>query len=128
MYIANINSKTFKNGKLTVEVTYSNGNENITESHEVTQSQDINWLNDIINRKLKDLNSLSDINDSIVIGQFNKEAKIKSDRDLYYEKASQYMKYMDIARIGFIQHDRPIIIKLKEWLADNFKEEYVNLF
>lgn len=72
MYTANIDSKTFKGGKLTVLVTYSNGNENITEPHEVTQSQDTNWLNDIIKRKLNDLNSLSDISESIIIGSFNK--------------------------------------------------------
>ena len=107
MYTANIDSKTFKGGKLTVVVTYSNGNENITEPHEVTQSQDTNWLNDIIKRKLNDLNSLSDISESIIIGSFNKEVQVKSDRDLYYEKASQYMKYMDIARMGIIQSDRP---------------------
>lgn len=128
MYIATINNKTFKSGKLTIEVTYSNGNENITEPHEVTQSQDVNWLNDIINRKLKDLNSLSDINDSIIIGEFNNKVQVKSDKDLYYEKASQYMKYMEIARMGIILHDRPIIVELKDWLILNFKDDYINLF
>jgi hypothetical protein len=38
------------------------------------------------------------------------------------------MKYMDIARMGIIQHDKPIIIELKEWLILNFKDEYTNLF
>ena len=128
MYTANIDSKTFKGGKLTVLVTYSNGNENITEPHEVTQSQDTNWLNDIIKRKLNDLNSLSDISESIIIGSFNKEVQVKSDRDLYYEKASQYMKYMDIARMGIIQSDRPIIGELYDWLKANFKNEYINIF
>jgi hypothetical protein len=128
MWTANIDNKIFKSGKLTVIVTYTNGNENITENHEVTQKQDTNWLNDIINRKLNDLNSLSDINDSIVIGIFNEEVKAKSDKDLYYENASKYMKYMDIARMGIIQHDKPIIIELKEWLILNFKDEYTNLF
>jgi hypothetical protein len=81
MWTASINNKTFNKGKLIIEVTYTNGNENITENHEVTQKQDTNWLNDIINRKLNDLNSLSDINDSIVIGIFNEEVKAKSDKD-----------------------------------------------
>lgn len=128
MYTANINSKTFKNGKLTVEVTYSNGNENITDIHDVIHSQDSNWINDIINRKLNDLNSLSNINDSIVIGEFKENDLIESERDIYYKKATAYNRYMSIARNGFINHDRPIITELKEWLKSNFKDEYVNLF
>jgi len=128
MYTATINNKNFSGGKLTVEVTYSNGNENITDTHEVNQKQDSNWLKNIIERKLNDLNSLSDIKESIVTGVFNEEVETKSEKDLYYEKASQYIKYMDIARMGLIQHDRPIIIELREWLKSNFKDEYVNLF
>lgn len=128
MYTANINSKTFKGGKLIVQVTYSNGNENITDTHEATQKQDANWLNVIINRKLNDLNSISEINDSIIIGDFVLKETSNTDKDLYYKKASEYMKYMDIARMGIIQHDRPIIAELKAWLTTNFKDEYVNIF
>lgn len=128
MWTANIDNKTFKGGKLTVVVTYSNGNENITDTHEVTQKQDVNWLNDIINRKLNDLNSISEINDSIIIGDFVLKETSNTNKDLYYKKASEYMKYMDIARMGIIQHDRPIIVELKEWLKNNFKNEYVNIF
>lgn len=128
MYTATINSKTFKGGKLTVEVIYTNGNENITDIHEATQSQESSWLKDLIDRKLKDLNSLSDINESIVIGKFNKKDIVESERDVYYKKATAYTRYMSIARNGFIKSDRPIILELREWLTSNFKDEYVDIF
>lgn len=128
MYTATINNKNFSGGKLTVEVTYSNGNENITDTHEVTQKQDSNWLKTIIERKLNDLNSLSDIKESIVTGSFTEEVPTKPDKEIYQEKAMLYLKYMDIARMGLIQHDRAIIIELRDWLKSNFKDEYVDLF
>lgn len=39
-----------------------------------------------------------------------------------------YAKYMNIARQGFIQSDREIITTLRNWLRENFKDEYVNIF
>lgn len=128
MYTAIINKKKFSGGKLTVEVIYTNGNENIIDTHEANQSQELSWLENIISRKLKDLNSLSDINDSIVIGPFSKWEQIESEKDIYYKKAIAYTRYMAIARNGFIKSDRPIIIELREWLINNFKDEYVDLF
>lgn len=128
MYTANIDSKTFSGGKLTVKITYSNGNENITDTHESTQKQDVNWLNELIIRKLDDLNSLYDINKSIIVGEFKIDNNSKSEKDIYYEKAAMYMKYMEIARMGLIAHDRPIIVELNTWLKANFKDEYINLF
>lgn len=128
MYTANIDSKTFSGGKLTVKVTYSNGNENITEDLIYTQAQDENYIDDIISRKLNDLNSLSNLYDSIVIGNYNLKETSDSDKDLYYKKASEYMKFMNIARMGLISHDRAIIIELNTWLKANFKDEYANTF
>lgn len=128
MYTANIDRKTFSGGKLTVKVTYSNGNENITEDLIYTQAQDENYINDIISRKLNDLNSLSNLYDSIVIGNYNLKEASNSDKDLYYKKASEYMKFMNIARMGLIPHDRAIIIELNTWLKANFKDEYANTF
>ena len=128
MYTANIDSKTFSGGKLTVKVTYSNGNENITEDLIYTQAQDENYIDDIISRKLNDLNSLSNLYDSIVIGNYNLKETSDSDKDLYYKKASEYMKFMNIASMGLISHDRAIIIELNTWLKANFKDEYANTF
>lgn len=128
MYIATIKNKTFVNGKLTVEVNYNNGKETVSDTYDSNQTQDESWLSDRIKRKLNDLNSLSVINDSIIIGEFKFEDSDKSDKEIYQDKATQYMKYMDIARMGIIQSDRPIINELREWLKENFKNEYVNLF
>lgn len=128
MYTATIKNKTFINGKLTVEVIYSNGEESLPDTYSSNQAQDESWLSDRIKRKLNDLNSLSFINDSIIVGEFKFDKSDKSNTEIYQDKAMQYMKYMDIARMGIIQSDRPIINELREWLKDNFKNEYVNIF
>lgn len=128
MYTANINNKSFVGGKLTVEVTYSNGNENITEYINSVQAQPITWIEEIIKDKLNALNSLEYLHDNITIGKQDQITFDKSERLIYYNKALQYKTYLNIARSGIIRSDRPIIAELHEWLVANFKDEYINMF
>lgn len=128
MYTATINNKSFVGGKLTVEVTYSNGNENITEYIDSVQAQPITWIEETIKDKLNTLNSLEYLNDNIAIGKQDQITFGKSERLIYYNKALQYKTYLNIARSGIIRSDRPIIAELHEWLAANFKDEYINMF
>ena len=126
MYKASIVSTKISKGLLSVEVSFDSEEDSFTDRFETNQYQENSWLEEQITRKLRHLNSLSLIKDSIGIGPFQpSESPPKSDRDVYFEKRTLYLNYMSEARTGSIKYDRPIIAELLAWLRANFKDEYL---
>lgn len=129
MYKAEITNKRLSNGRLSVDVSFENENgDKFTDTFETSQYQDTSCIGEQIKRKLSHINSLPKVAEKIETGPFNEIIAPKTEKEIYQEKASMYMKYMNIARMGFIQSDRKIILELREWLRQNFKDEYVWLF
>ena len=129
MYKAEITKKRLSNGKLSVDVSFENeSGDKFSDTFETSQFQDTSWIGEQIKRKLSHINSLPNVSEKIEIGPFNEIVTVKTDIEIYQDKATEYIKYMEIARLGLIQSDRPIIVELRKWLKDNFKDEYVNLF
>ncbi len=129
MYKAEITNKSLSNGRLSVEVSFENENgDKFTDTFETSQFQDTSWIGEQIKRKLSHINSLTNVAEKIEAGPFNEITVPKTEKEIYQEKAALYLKYMNVARLGFIQSDRKIITDLREWLRQNFKDEYVDLF
>lgn len=128
MYKASITHKKIVQGKLIVEVNFAGDNgDSFSDSFETTHEQNGFWIGEQIIRRLKDLNSLTGLTESINVGEFI-EPIVDLEREEYKMKAQQYMAYMSIARNGFVNHDRPIIQELRIWLRENFKDNYLDLF
>ena len=128
MYKADIISTKINRGVLSVEVLFHNDEDTFTDTIETNQYQNDSWIGEQIERRLKHLNSLSLIKDNITIGSYQKtERGPKTEQEIYQEKTNLYLNYMNTARMGIIPYDRPIIAELKEWLRDNFKDEYLNI-
>ena len=125
MYKADITNTSIKLGRLIVEVKFYNDSESFSEIFETSQGQKDTWIGEQIKQRLKHLNSLASLKDSIQLGVFTDIQKEKTESELYYEKAALYLKYMDVARMGLIQSDRPIIGELRTWLRENFKDEFI---
>lgn len=129
MYNAEIIDKRLSNGRLSVDVSFENENgEKFTDTFETSQFQDTSWIGEQIKRKLTHLNSLLTVLNGIEVGAYNEVIPKKTDKDIYQEKATLYTKYMNVARLGFIQSDRKAIVDLRDWLRQNFKDEYIDLF
>ena len=129
MYKATITKKKLEKDKLAVEVTFENsGGTTYVESFETNQFQDPDWLTRHIARYLQNLNSFEALHENIVLGPFVPPTAENPNRDLYKQNAMAYMQYMEIARLGIIPSDRPIISELRAWLRTHFKDEYLNLF
>jgi len=126
MYQAEIVGKKILRGLLIVDVSFSDGEDTFVETFETNQDQNLSWLDEQVQRKLGHLNSLAAIKDSIAIGAFvPSEPAAKTDAEIYQEKKSLYLDYMNEARLGSIPYDKPIIVELKEWLKENFRDEYL---
>jgi len=127
MYKADIVSTKINRGVLSVEVLFHNDEDTFTDTIETNQYQNDSWIGEQIERRLKHLNSLLLIKDSITIGSYQKtEKEPKLEHEIYQEKTTLYLNYMNTARMGIITHDRPVIIELREWLRANFKDEYLS--
>lgn len=127
MYKAEIVSKKINKGLLIVEVLFTSDEDSFSDIIETNQYQDNSWIGEQIERRLKHLNSLANIKDAIVLGSYQKnEQPPKSELEIYQEKTALYHNYMATARLGVINYDRPIITELRQWLRDNFKDEYLS--
>lgn len=128
MYQAEITGKAISRGVLSVEVSFSDGSEAFTETFTTNQYQKESWIGEQIERRLKHLNSLFLVRDSIAIGTFQQgEPTTKTDIEIYQEKRAMYLNYRNEALIGLISYERPIVVELKEWLIANFKDEYITM-
>ena len=126
MYKADIVSAKINNGLLSVEVLFHSDEDSFTDTFQTNQSQKGNWLGEQVERKLNHLDSISLIRDSISVGAYQTGVQEgKTEREIYHEKTTKYLNYMNTARMGIINHDRPIISELREWLRANFKDEYI---
>lgn len=128
MYKATITNKKISQGKLTVDVLFFDESDSFSERFETTQSQDKPWIGEHITQRLNHLNSLPPLGETIVLGDVDTTPREPTEEEVYREKATAYAKYMDIARQGLIQPDRPIILELRKWLRENFKDDYLKLF
>lgn len=127
MYKAKITKKEIKNGTLKVEVHFSNGVDAFIDSFETNQAQDDNWIGNQIRNKLNHLNSIPKLGDSIELGDFDEALPDPTDAEIYRDKVITYNRYMQLARDGFVAHDRPFINELREWIKDNFKDDYIDI-
>lgn len=128
MYKADIVSIKINRGVLSVEVLFYNDEDTFMDTIETNQYQNDSWIGEQIERRLKHLNSLALIKDNIAIGSYHKtERGPKTDHEIYQEKTNLYLNYMNTARMGIINHDRPVIAELREWLRSNFKDEYLSI-
>ncbi len=127
MYQAKILNTSIVKGVLRVEVQFQSNEDVFTDIIETNQYQNESWIGEQIERRLKHLNSLALVKDSITIGSYKPGQPVdKSEKDLYDEKTVLYLNYMNTARMGIINHDRPVIKELREWLRANFKDEFLN--
>lgn len=127
MYNAEIISTTINKGILSVEVKFSNDDDSFTDTIQTNQYQDNSWLGEQIDRRLRHLNSLSQIKDSITLGTYQPSGPVsKTEKQFYDEETIRYLNYMNKARLGVIGYDHPVIAKLFKWLKDNFKDEYLD--
>jgi len=125
MYKADIVDTKIEHGRLIVNVLFHDENESFNDTFETNQYQNDTWIGEQIERRLSHLNSLFHLKETIPIGPYHKTIKEKTERDIFYEKAAHYTRFMDTARMGIIRHDREIIVQLKKWLDENFKDEYI---
>lgn len=134
-YIATIQNKTISNGTLRVTVTFSNSELNDSFNFDFTTNQDQSetWLEEQIQNKLKHLNALPVVADTITVGTTitettNPTAPTNTAYEQYKANLKTFQQMVNAIQKGIITKDNPDFIALKAQLADDFNIAYIDLF
>jgi hypothetical protein len=136
MWTTEIKSKTIVNGLLQVVVSFSDGKQTFTDRYETRSSQDGNWLNDNIKRRITDLEGVVSFADTITVGAFVpiKAVEVVVDeskltpREKYAKKLEMFEKLVNAIKKGVISEAYPDFIATKAWLSANWNINYFDLF
>lgn len=135
-YTAEVTNKDLFDGLLVVQVRYisEDGSKIIQDSYSTRSGQDDNWLQNNINRKLKELEELEVFVEKIPLGQISLEETVtespspNSAKEEYKEDLAKFNKMVQIIRQGIITADNAEFIALQQKLKDNFQSDYIDLF
>lgn len=132
MYTASIVDRAIVQGVLRVKVQYTNGEDSFNDTIETSQMQDKDWAQKQIAQRLKHLNALPDLHDSIEIGteitQDLPALTAQTEREQYVADYTTFNKMAVAAQAGIIDRDNPHFLALKKKLGDGFKPEYADIF
>lgn len=142
-YTARTISKSIFNGLLTVEVEFrsEDGKDIFNDKFLTTDSQDSDWLETSIKRKLSSLESLEQfieqipINITFEVNNMVSKSVASSEnmdvddlKEVYKQKIKLFNQWKKVYVNGIIDQNNKEFAILTKWLNTNFKPEYIDLF
>lgn len=136
MYKAEIKSKEIVDDRLRVIVRFYNDERSFETIYEIVQKQANNdWPYTLIKKKLDELDHLSSYKEGIVEGEVardtlasTEETKVDDKKEEYRQDLLKFEKYVSVITKGFTTEENAVFLALKDKLATNFKDEYLDLF
>ena len=133
-YTAEITNKDLNEGLLVIQVRYvSEDNTSIVQDSYSTRSvQDANWLQDNIDRKLRELEELDLFVETIELGVIVPGVKPdtvpNTAKEVYKQDLERFNKLVQILRQGFVESDNAEFVALQTKLKQDFSSDYIDLF
>ena len=136
MWTTKITQKQIVSGLLQVVVEFTDGTQTFTDRYETRSTQDVNWLNDNIARRISDLEGVVSFADSITVGAFvpTKTVEVVVDeskltpKERYARKLQKFEKLTNTIKKGIINDTDPDFVATKAWLTTNWNINYFDLF
>lgn len=129
-----ITNKDIVDGELILQLRYIGDDGTIIQdSARTTDTQDENWVTNLIARKIASLEELPTFVDTIPLGEVNivKDnlliEKIKLPREQYLENLDQFSRLFMLVRYGIIDEDNNKVIELRHKLRDNLNLDYLDI-
>lgn len=132
-FSANVVSKFWKGGLLTVEVEYTDGARTFQDNLVSRHDQAPDWVEQAVARRLAELDGLDKLAAVITVGPVAPGAKKQpvfepSPRAVYAAKLLEFEAWLSALRQGVVTVDRKAFVDLKQWLRDNWQDEYIELY
>lgn len=133
-YTAEITNKDIIDGELILQLRYIGDDGTIIQDSARTRdTQDENWVTNLIAKKIASLEELPTFVDTIQLGEVNivKDnlliERIKLPREQYLEDLDQFSRLFMLVRYGIIDEDNNKVIELRHKLRDNLNLDYLNI-
>lgn len=137
-YTAKIISKNIFNGLLTVEVEFrsEDGKDIFNDKFSSSSIQDSDWIDQIVLKKLTNLENLDTFLESIEIGkEIKKDLKpanknlnqTLSHKDEFQQKLNLFRQCVSGISMGIMTNKNEEFLRLQTWLKNNLKLEYLDL-
>lgn len=131
-WTAEVTGKNYVGGTLEVTVTYTDGKRIFNDKLVSRSDQAPDWLENEIKRRLTDLEGLDKLAAVIAPGPVVPGTKPPVEeptaRDVYAAKLREFEAWLSALRQGVTTIDRPAFVTLKQWLLDNWQDNYIELF
>lgn len=133
MFSATIVNKIWKNGLLTVEIEYNDGARMFHESLISRSEQADDWIEQAVKQRLAELDGLDKLATAVAIGPVVPGVKPQptsepTPREVYAAKLREFEAWLQALRQGVVTVDRKAFVDLKQWLLDNWQDEYLDLY
>ncbi len=132
-FSAKVVSKFWKGGLLTVEVEYTDGTRTFKDNLVSRSGQEADWVEQAVARRLAELDGLDKLAAGIAVGPVDPGVKQPpvaepSPRETYAAKLREFEAWLSALRQGVTTVDRKAFVDLKQWLRDNWQDEYIELY
>lgn len=134
-YLATILNKHIHEGMLKVQVAFTSTTsaDHYIQEFVTNQYQSDSWLIDLIQDRLKHLNKLESLLDTIEVGaEFTEQSSTNtvnsSNYQQYSESLMKFNKMVSAIHKGILTKNNPDFQSLKSELNANFSIEYIDLF
>ena len=134
-YTAEITNKDLNEGRLIVQVRYVSEDSTsiVQESYSTRSGQDPNWLQNNIDRKLRELEELDLFVDTIELGVIVPGVRPdivtpNTAKEVYKQDLERFNKLVQILRQGFVESDNAEFVALQAKLKQDFSSDYIDLF
>ena len=132
MWTVTILSAEIVRGMLRINFEFTNNGNTFTEYYDTRAGQPLSWLNRLIYQRIQDLNTLQDLIPVIPIGPYEPTPPNVPEPDeameTYRDKLALYYRMERMIAVGVIDSDNAIYVATKQWLRDNFINDYNTLF
>ena len=132
MWTVTILSAEIVRGMLRINFEFTNNGNTFTEFYDTRAGQPLSWLNRLIYQRIQDLNILENLIPVIPIGPYTPNPPVVDPPDeameTYRDKLALYYRMERILAAGVIDADNAIYLNTKQWLRDNFINDYNTLF
>lgn len=130
-WTAQVVDKRKANGQIHVVVEYSDGASSFRDTLVSRSGQNAQWVSEQVDRRLAELSGVDALADGISLGNVapvvvNPNAKTQKEK--YADKLQKFNGYLSAMRQGIVAVDRPEFLTLKQWLTDNFEDNFIDLF
>lgn len=127
MYTAKSVAKAVSHGALNVTVEFADGTDTFSETYMANSGVDPYWLQNRVNNKLNELNTLSDLAKDLKLGEIPEGygKPNPTEVDLFVQNLVKLKQLQSAVSLGLLEENDADVVACEKDVKDGFKKEYL---